>query len=200
MLPHYQSLPPCQANYAALTPITFVERTAQVYPDRTSVIYGSTSFTWAETLRRCKRLASALLRCSVSVGDTVSVVAPNIPAMYEAHFGIPMVGAVINCINIRLDARTVSVILKHSAAKAILVDAEFFNLVDSALSILGQGQQDGPTIKRPLIVIIEDDHLRMDSVSTALEKGAVKYEDFLQSGDPNFKWTPPKNEWQSISV
>lgn len=188
----------CAANYTALTPIQFIERAAQVYPDRTSIVYGSSKYSWAQTFHRCRRLASALLQASISPGDTVSVVAPNIPALYESHFGIPMARAVINCINIRLDAGTISFLLQHSAAKVILVDQEFFGLIDEAL--LRLANKEGSGFKCPLVIVIEDDKCPKASLLAALRKGAQKYEDFLQSGDPLFAWIPPEDEWESLSL
>ncbi|MCO5595155.1 hypothetical protein L7F22_049194 [Adiantum nelumboides] len=132
-------------------------------------------FTWADTLHRCTRLASALCRrCAIRTGDTVSVVAPNVPAMYEAHFGIPIAGAIINCINIRLDARTISFLLQHSDTKVIVVDQEFF--------------------------CASHENCPKASLQAALEKGAWKYEDLLEFGDPAYQWSPPADEWDSISL
>lgn len=189
----------CPANYSALTPVQFVERAAQVYPNRPSLIYGSSSFTWAQTLSRCARLASALrLRCSIGPGDTVSVVTPNVPAIYEAHFGIPMAGAIINCINIRLDARTISFLLQHSDTKVVVVDQEFFALVEEALQLLQKKQ--GSVYNGPVLIVVEDEHCPKASFLAALAKGAWNYEEFLESGDPMFQWSPPKDEWDSISL
>lgn len=198
MAAHQDALPKCPANYAPLTPLQFVERAAHTYPHRTSIIYGSQRFSWALTFRRCRLLASALQRSSISPGDTVSVLAPNIPAMYEAQFGIPMSGAVINCVNIRLDPRTIAFLMDHSATKVILVDQDFFPLVYESLSILAKKQ--GSSFKHPLLVVIKDDSCPKASLIAALEKGAREYEEFLLSGDPNFRWIPPEDEWDSISL
>ncbi|KAH6558712.1 hypothetical protein KP509_1Z049400 [Ceratopteris richardii] len=128
----------------------------------------------------------------------VSVVAPNVPAIYEAHFGVPMSGAVINCINIRLDARTISFLLQHSETKVIIVDQEFFTLVQDALQRLEKTQ--GSLYKHPILIVIEDGHCPKPSLMQALAKGAWNYEEFLQSGDPDFHWIPPMDEWDSISL
>src|SRR4051812_1804952 len=108
-----------RANYVPLSPLSFIERTATVYPNRPSVVYGERSFTWAETFARCRQLASALLRIGIGTGDTVAVLLPNVPAMFEAHFGIPMVGAVLNAMNTRLDGESLAHILRHSEAKVL---------------------------------------------------------------------------------
>src|SRR6185436_4610587 len=113
------------ANYASLTPLSFLERTASVYPDRPSVIHGSQRYTWKETYARCRRLASALVKRGIGVGDTVAVMLPNIPAMVEAHFGVPMTGATLNTLNTRLDAEAIGFMLDHGEAKVLLTDREF---------------------------------------------------------------------------
>jgi acyl-CoA synthetase (AMP-forming)/AMP-acid ligase II len=130
-------LPKVAANYAPLTPLGFLERAAFVYGARTSVIYGdSVRYTWAQTYERCRRMASALLNRGLGYGDIVSVVAPNVPCLYEAHFGVPMAGMVLNAINIRLDARMIAFFLEHSKSKALIVDAEFLPLIEESLAIL----------------------------------------------------------------
>src|SRR5256885_15290187 len=113
------------ANYVPLSPIGFLLRAAAVYPNRTAVIHGERRYTWRETLGRCRRLASALAKRGIGRGDTVAVMAPNVPAIFEAHFGVPMAGAVLNALNIRLDAETIAFILKHGEAKALITDGEF---------------------------------------------------------------------------
>ena len=118
-------LPKCEANYVPLTPLSFLKRTAEVYPDRTSVIYGERRYTWAETYRRSKRLASGLGTLGVEAGDRVAILAANTPEMYEAHFGVPMAGAVLCTINCRLDAPAIAYILEHSQAKVLITDREF---------------------------------------------------------------------------
>src|SRR6516225_2921808 len=135
------------ANYAPLTPLTFLDWSADVYPDRPAVIHGSRRFTWAQTRERCRRLASALSARGVGRGDTVSVIAANTPEMAEAHFGIPMTGAVLNTINTRLDAATIAYILDHAQARVLIADREFSPVVDQALRMCEV---------RPLVVGIDD--------------------------------------------
>src|SRR5574338_588318 len=137
----------CEANYVPLTPLTFIERSASVYPDRTAVVYGEVRRSWKETYDRCRQLASALRRRGIGPGDTVSVLAANIPEIFECHFGIPMNGAVLNTINIRLDAEAVAFILAHAEAKAFIVDPEFADIAADALAGLPQ---------RPLVIDIVD--------------------------------------------
>ena len=125
-----------QANYTPLTPLTFLERAAYVYPDRPSVIHGAQRFTWRETYARCRRLASALARRGIGKNDTVALMAPNIPAMYEAHFGVPMCGAVLNTLNTRLDAETIAFMLRHGGARVLITDREFSATIEQALALL----------------------------------------------------------------
>ncbi|CAM6115493.1 unnamed protein product [Calypogeia fissa] len=189
-------LPKCEANYSPLTPITFIQRAAAVFPDRLAVIYGDQRFTWAETLERCRRIASALSQHGVSPGDTVSVVAPNVPAAYEMHFGVPMAGAVLNAINFRLDARTISILLGHSEAKLVFVDTEFLPLVYEALST-----HFPPLARKPLVVHIQDRAYGKFSEVTGGEFGNyLDYERFLTGGDPKCPIRWPKDEWDSIAV
>ncbi|CAM6083723.1 unnamed protein product [Calypogeia fissa] len=189
-------LPKCEANYSPLTPITFIQRAAAVFPDRLAVIYGDQRFTWAETLERCRRIASALSQHGVSPGDTVSVVAPNVPAAYEMHFGVPMAGAVLNAINFRLDARTTSILLAHSEAKLVFVDTEFLPLVYEALST-----HFPPLARKPLVVHIQDKAYGKFAEVTGGEFGNyLDYERFLTGGDPQCPIRWPKDEWDSIAV
>ena len=136
-----------QANYAPLTPLTFLERAAYVYPERTSVIHGAQRLTWRETYARCRRLAAALARRGIGKNDTVAVMAPNIPATYEAHFGVPMCGAVLNTLNTRLDAETIAFMLGHGGARVLITDREFSATIEQALALLDQ---------RPLVIDIDD--------------------------------------------
>src|SRR5438552_14960302 len=135
------------ANYVPLTPLTFLERSASVFPSRTSVIHGERRYTWAETQERCRRLASALRRRGVGRGDTVAVMAPNVPELLEAHFGVPMAGAVLNALNIRLDAETIAFILRHGDAKVLITDTEFAPVIQPALALLDN---------KPLVIDIAD--------------------------------------------
>ncbi|KAI5650895.1 hypothetical protein M9H77_36900 [Catharanthus roseus] len=191
-------LPKNSANYTTLTPLGFLERAAQVHPNRKSVIHGSIHYTWLQTYHRCRQLASALSQRSVTFGSTVSVIAPNVPAMYESHFGIPMAGAVLNAVNIRLNAQTIAFLLGHSSSAVIMVDQEFFTLAEEALKLLSEKSKG--KFKHPLLIVIADESCDPKSLQHALRKGAIEYEEFLKTGDPNFAWKPPQDEWHSITL
>ncbi|XXG80456.1 hypothetical protein AAC387_Pa09g1316 [Persea americana] len=191
-------LPKNSANYTALTPLCFLERAALIHPNRTSLVHGSRHYTWLQTYHRCRRLASALSNRSIGIGQTVAVIAPNIPAIYEAHFAVPMAGAVLNCVNIRLNASTIAFLLDHSSAAVILVDQEFFSLAEEALRILADKKKSN--FKHPLLIVIQDETCDPKPVQIALLKGAIEYEKFLEDGDPEFAWSPPNDEWQSIAL
>jgi len=182
--PYETGLDKNAANYVPLSPIGFLLRSAAVYPNRTSVIHDDRYYTWRETLERCRRLASALAKRGVRAGDTVAVMAPNVPAIFEAHFGVPMAGAVLNALNIRLDADTIAFILKHGDAKVLLTDGEFAAVVKHALQQLD---------KKPLVIDIAD-----PLGSDGERLGQVDYESFLREGDPNFAELTPVNEWDAI--
>ena len=126
-----------EANFVALSPLSFIERAASVYPDRIAIVYGSRRQTWRDTYARCRRLASALQQRGVGAGDTVAVMLPNVPAMFEAHFGVPMTGAVLNTLNTRLDAEAIGFMLQHGEAKVLLTDREFAGVVEKALAMVG---------------------------------------------------------------
>ncbi|MGB0659168.1 MAG: acyl-CoA synthetase [Mangrovicoccus sp.] len=182
-----QGLDQNPANYVALSPLSFIQRTAAIYPDYTAVVHTGVRRTWAETYERCVRLASALKTRGLGKGDTVSIIAANIPEMFEAHFGVPMSGAVLNTINTRLDAEAIGFILAHAEAKAVMVDPEFSEVVERAIKITG---------RRDLLVIdIED-----ASYDGGKKIGEVTYDAFLAEGDPNFDWELPGNEWDAISL
>ncbi|XP_031498302.1 acetate--CoA ligase CCL3 [Nymphaea colorata] len=191
-------LPRNEANYTALTPLWFLERAAVVHPDRLALIHGSRRYTWLQTYRRCRRLASALARRSIGAGSTVAVIAPNVPAIYEAHFGVPMSGAVVNCVNIRLNAPTIAFLLQHSSAAVVMVDQEFFGLTKEALKIWADKSKS--KFRPPILVVIGDESCDGKVLQSAIESGAIEYEQFLASGDPEFAWSPPKDEWQSIAL
>ena len=177
----------CAANYAPLTPLTFLERSARVYPDRIALVHGARRQDWAETYTRCRRLASALAGRGLGRGDTVAVIAANIPEMFEAHFGVPMIGAVLNAINTRLDAEAIAFILDHGEAKVLMVDPEFAAVARAAVDLCHRSDL--------LIVDIEDPtHGPVDPI------GALTYEALLAEGDPAFAWTPPGDEWDAISL
>lgn len=191
-------LPKNAANYMALTPLWFLDRAATVHPTRTSVVHGSTRYTWLQTYQRCRRLASALSKRSVGLGCTVAIIAPNIPAIYEAHFGVPMAGAVLNAVNIRLNAPTIAFLLGHSASAVIMVDQEFFKLAEEALKIMEE--KSNGRFKPPLLIVIGDESCDPKDLKYALGRGAIEYEKFLETGDPQYDWKPPQDEWQSIAL
>jgi len=174
------------ANFAPLTPLSFLARSASVYPEKTAVIHGERTFTYAQFYARCRRLASALARRSVGLGDTVAVMAPNVPAMLEAHYGVPMTGAVLNPLNYRLDARSIAFILEHGDARLLITDREFSETIGRALELLG----------RSIPVIDIDDPLHEGG--TLL--GEKDYEALLEEGDPEFEWRGPAEEWQAICL
>ena len=174
------------ANFTPLTPLSFIERTARVFPDYTAVIHGEISRSWAETYQRCIKLASALHNRGVKKGDTVAMMLPNVPAALEAHFGVPMSGAVLNALNIRLDAKTIAFILDHGEAEILLTDKEFSDTIKEALSLCKS---------KPLVIDVEDD-LAPDGELL----GEIEYEDFLNEGNINYEWQYPENEWDAISL
>ncbi|KAG9139431.1 hypothetical protein Leryth_021582 [Lithospermum erythrorhizon] len=174
------NLPKNKANYASLSPVGFLERAGFVYPNRKSIVHGSVEYTWKQTYQRCRRLASALTNHSISFGSTVAVIAPNVPAMYEAHFGVPMSGAVINAVNIRLNAQTVSFLLGHSQSAVIMVDQEFVSLVEDSLKILAEKEV---KFKPPILIVIADKTCDPKELQYALAKGYIEYEKFLETGE-----------------
>jgi fatty-acyl-CoA synthase len=174
------------ANYASLTPLSFLARAAAVYPAKIAVIHGDRRFTYAEFYARCRRLADALRRRGIGVGDTVSVMAPNVPALLEAHYGIAMAGGVLNAINYRLDAASVAFILGHGGAKIFICDREFSAVTRAAL---------GQVETRPLVIDIDDPlHEGGELI------GEMDYEAFLATGNPEGRWSPPADEWQAITL
>jgi fatty-acyl-CoA synthase len=175
-----------EANYTPLTPITFLERAAYVHPDHPSVVHGKQRFTWRETYARCRRLASALARRGIGKNDTVALMAPNIPAMYEAHFGVPMCGAVLNTLNTRLDAETIAFMLRHGGARALITDREFSATIEAALALLEE---------RPLVIDIDDPNF-----DGGKSLGEISYEALLAEGDPDYAWQNPADEWDAISL
>ena len=166
------------ANYAPLSPLSFLARTAEVYPDGIAVVHGDSQATWGEIYRRARKLASALVRRGVGVGDTVAVMAPNTPAMFEAHFGVPMSGAVLNTLNTRLDAEAIAFMLNHGEAKALLTDREFSPTIAAALR----------QVDHKVLVIDIDD----PQASSGDLLGEMDYEAFLETGDADFKWALPE--------
>lgn len=185
--PYNHGLDKNAANYVPLSPLSFIERTAVVHPQLTSVIYHQRRFTWAQTYQRCKQLASALSQKGIGEGDTVSTMLPNIPAMYEAHFGVPMTGAVLNTLNIRLNPESLAFMLDHSQCKAILVDPEFSGVIQQALALMT-----GP---KPYVIDVDDAHFTQGD-----RIGDIEYEAFIAQGDPNFDWQLPSDEWNAIAL
>ncbi len=177
------------ANYAPLTPLGFLVRAAQVFPEHPAVIHGSLCRTWAETYARCRRLASALVKRGIGPGDTVAVMAPNTPPMFEAHYGVPMAGAVLNALNVRLDAAAIGFILSHGEAKALITDTASSDTIAAALAQSG----------RDILVIDIDDPLGAGEGGGA-RLGETDYEAFLEQGDPDFTWLPPADEWRAIAL
>ena len=184
--PYQSGLDKNPANYVPLTPLSFLERSAYIYPNRLAVVHGQRRYTWKETYARARRLASALVKYGVKPGDTVAVMLANTPEMYECHFGVPMAGAVLNTINTRLDFDTVSFMLEHAEAKVIIADREFGDTIRKAVSLLS----------RPYLLIDVNDpeHPIADPV------GGVMYEDLLALGDPAYAWSGPSDEWNAISL
>jgi fatty-acyl-CoA synthase len=174
------------ANYVPLSPLTFLTRAAAVYPQRTAVIHGTERYSWSESAARCRQLASALAQRGVGRSDTVAVMAANVPALFEAHFGVPMTGAVLNALNIRLDAETIAFILQHGEAKVLITDTEFAPLIGKALKLLD---------RRPLVIDIAD-----AQGQGGARLGETTYEAFIDTGDPDFQWSLPPDEWQAIAL
>ena len=172
------------ANFTALTPLAFLPRAASVYPDKIAVVHGAARFTYAELYARCRRLADALRRRGIGHGDTVAVMAPNIPALLEAHFGVPMAGAVLNALNYRLDARSIAFILGHGEARLLIADREFAPVVKAALAELG----------RPLPLV------EIADAAGGASLGGTEYENFLAEGNPAAKWSMPGDEWEPIAL
>ena len=179
-------LPACAANYEPLSPLRFMERTAQIHPEATAVVHGALRRTWAETYERCRRMASALTRRGIGKGDTVAILAANIPEMFESHFSVPMAGAVLNAINTRLDAEAVAFILDHGEARVLILDPEFAELGARAARISGRDL---------LIVEIAD-----PAFADAAGAGHIGYDALLAEGDPDFDWQLPGSEWDAITL
>ena len=185
--PYANGLDKNPANYVALSPLSFIERAAWVYPEHTAIVYGHLRQTWRVTYGRCRRLSSALSRLGIGAGDTVAAMLPNVPAMFEAHFGVPMCGAVLNTLNTRLDAEAIAFMLQHGEAKVLLTDREFAPVIGKALAMMGD--------RRPLVIEVED-----DSAPAGDRLGEIDYEAFLESGDADGNWRLPADEWDAIAL
>ncbi len=184
--PYEQDLDKNQANYAPLSPMTFIERAAYVYPERIAVIHGAQRFTWKQTFARCRRLASALARRGIGVGDTVAVMLPNTPPMYEVHFGVPVIGAVLNALNTRLDAESVAFMLDHGDARLLITDREYSPIVEKALALAKN---------KPVVIDVDD-----PAFSGGRLLGEKDYEALLAEGDADHPWGGPADEWQAIAL
>src|SRR5665213_4304768 len=175
------------ANCVALTPLSFLARSAAVYPDQVSTVYEGRAFTWSETYARCRRFASYLAGRGIGEGDTVAAMLPNIPAMNEVHFAVPMAGAVLNALNIRLDAASIAFQLDHGGARIVLVDPEFAGVIADALTLMT-----GP---KPEVIDVDD-----AAFAGGRRIGAIEYEAALAQGDPGFAARPPQDEWDAIAL
>ncbi len=182
----YDALPRTAANHVPLTPLSFLRRTVDLWPDREAVIYGERSYTWAQVGERAARLASALSAHGIGRGDTVSIIAANTPELFDAHFGVPAAGGVLNAINTRLDVDTIAYILDHSDAKMLVTDTALAASVGPALERLDRD-----------IVVIDID----DAAGPGGERlGSMTYDELLASGDPDFAWEMPADEWQALAL
>lgn len=175
------------ANYVPLTPLSFLQRAARVFPDYTALIHGDVRFTWSQTYARARQLASVLDKRDIGKGDTVAFLAHNTPELYEAHFGVPMIGAVLNAINTRLDAEAIGFILEHGEAKVLIADREFGETVQHAL---------GKVMHRPIVIYIDDPQCEAPGPKV----GETDYESFIKDGDPEFAWRLPDDEWEAIAL
>ncbi|MEO1889203.1 MAG: acyl-CoA synthetase [Cycloclasticus sp.] len=174
------------ANYVSLSPLTFLKRTADVYPNKIACIHGEQRITWAETYQRCVKLAAALSAKGIGQGDTVSAMLPNIPAMFELHFAVPMLGAVLHSINTRLDAESVAFQLDHAESKAVFIDSEFAATMNVAIK---------EADVTPFVVDVEDATFSAKNVI-----GQFEYESLIEEGDEQYQWILPEDEWQAITL
>ncbi|KAM7519906.1 hypothetical protein LguiB_018868 [Lonicera macranthoides] len=185
-------LNPSLSNSSPLTPLTFLDRAATVYGDCTSIVYNATTYTWSDTHRRCLSLASSISDLGITRGQVVSVLAPNVPANYELQFAVPMAGAVLNNINTRLDARTISALLRHSESKLVFVDHQFYSVVVGAVNLFTAD------VIPPTLVLITDGAA---AVAPSVAVGFYcTHEDLVQRGNPGFKWVRPLNEWDPMTL
>jgi len=186
---HYEkNLNKNDANFVPLTPLSFLERAKDIYPNYEALIYENRSYTWSEVYKRCTKFASALEKIGIGEGDTVSVMTFNTPEIFEAHYSVPMTGAVLNTINSRVDAKSVAYILEHSEAKVLIVDRQLHSIVEKTLSQIKS---------KPIIIDVQDNF----ADQSLLKKiGDKEYEEFLNTGDDNYIWKRPKDEWQAISL
>ncbi|WP_151980852.1 acyl-CoA synthetase [Acinetobacter guerrae] len=184
----YDELPKTAANFVALSPLRYLERAAYIYPDQSAIIHGTRQLSWKQTYQRCCQFAHQLQQLGIQKNDTVSVLLPNIPAMIEAHFAVPMAGAVLNTLNTRLDAKTIAFMLEHAETKVLLVDPEFAQVAQEALSLVSQ----------QIYVIDVADAEYESELSNPI--GQIEYETWLSQGDAHFEWSLPNDEWDAISL
>lgn len=185
--PYQQGLGRTLANHVPLSPLSFLERAAEVHPNLTALVYGERFYSWKQVRERCRRLASALQQMGVSRGDTVSTMLPNVPAMYEAHFAVPMVGAVLNAMNVRLNAEAIGFMLDHSETKVLITDPEFAEVIEQAIALL-----DGP---KPRVINVPD-----AAVANGILIGEAMYEAILEAANPQFAGLMPDDEWDAIAL
>lgn len=188
MVSAYDELPRTPANFVALSPLRYLERAAYIYPTQNAIIHGKREISWRETYQRCRQFAHQLQKLGIGKNDTVSVLLPNIPAMIEAHFAVPMAGAVLNTLNTRLDAKTLAFMLEHAETKVLLVDPEFSAVAKEALDMVPQ---------EIFVIDVEDENYE-ECFTTPI--GQIEYEDWLAEGDTNFEWHLPQDEWDAISL
>lgn len=185
---YHQDLPKTAANYLPLTPLGFLERSADVYPDRLALVHGELRYRWRDVYARCRRLAHALTKRGIGMGDTVSIMAPNVPAHFEVYFGVPMAGAVISGLNTRLDPPTIAFMLKHSETKLLIADRQFSHIIGPALELMDAND-------RPAMIDIDDPTFEGGKLL-----GEKNYEQLLEEGSPDFDWKWPEDEWDAISL
>ncbi|MBH97782.1 MAG: acyl-CoA synthetase [Rhodospirillaceae bacterium] len=186
MSKYEQNLDKNEANFVSLSPLSFMRRAAEVFPQRIALIHGEDSITWSETFERCRRLSSALKARGIKKGDTVAIMAPNVPALFESHFGVPASGAVLNALNTRLDSTVISFILEHAEARVLITDKEFSPVISEALQKIDN---------KPLVVDIDDSLAESGELL-----GDLTYEELLSEGDANSDWVLPEDEWDAISL
>ena len=189
MVSAYDELPRTPANFVALSPLRYLERAAYIYPNQDAIVHGTRRISWRDTYTRCRQFAHKLTQLGIKKNDTVSVLLPNIPAMVEAHFAVPMSGAVLNTLNTRLDAKTIAFMLEHAETKVLLVDPEFAALAQEAIALIDQD-----------IYIIDVADTEYENNDATPRIGQVEYEDWINTGDENFEWHLPQDEWDAISL
>src|SRR3954467_5244900 len=182
---------PNPANFQPLTPLGFLERAAAVFPDHTAIIHGPLRRSYAEFYARSRRLASALSKHGIKRGDTVSAMLANTPAMLECHYGVPMTQGVLNTLNTRLDAAILAFSLDHADAKIVITDREFSKVMKEALSLAKV---------KPLVIDYDDPEYSGQGSELGERIGTIEYEDFVASGDPDFTWKMPDDEWDAITL